>query len=63
VRAYVSELYRNLGRNVDSNMVSLALVVALVLLVLATGAIVYQNSVIESQRDIIRWLWGLSNGR
>jgi len=63
VRAYVSELYRNLGRNVDSNMVSLALVVALVLLVLATGAIVYQNSVIESQRDTIRWLWGLSNGR
>ncbi len=63
MRAYVSELYRNLGRNVDSNMVSLALVVALVLLVLATGAIVYQNSVIESQRDIIRWLWGLSNGR
>ena len=63
MRRYVLELYRKLGRNVDSNMVSLALVVVLVLLVLATGAIIWQASVIETQRDAIRYLWGLSGGR
>jgi len=53
------KLMLRLDQPVSESQLGLALVVAAVVMGLMLCAIMWQSSIIGSQRDVIRWLWSV----
>jgi len=53
------KLMLRLDQPVSKSQLGLALVVAAVVMGLMLCAIMWQSSIIGSQRDVIRWLWSV----
>jgi hypothetical protein len=56
------KLFRRLGEPVSESQLALALTVAAVTMALMLGAIMWQSSIIESQRNVIQWMWSAKYG-
>jgi hypothetical protein len=54
--------YLHLGELVSESQLGLALTVAAVAMGLMLCAIVWQSSIIGSQRDVIQWMWSAKFG-
>jgi hypothetical protein len=50
-------LLRRLALPATETQITLALVLSLVVMALLLCALLYESSVIEYQRNLIRWLW------
>jgi len=55
-------LFRRLGEPVCESQLAVALSVAAVTMALMLCAILWQSSIIESQRNLIRWMWSAKFG-
>ena len=53
------KLMFRLDQPISESQLGLALVVAAVVMGLMLCAIMWQSSIIGSQRDVIRWLWSV----
>jgi hypothetical protein len=53
----IMKSYFRLGEPVSESQLAVALTVAAVTMALMLCAIMWQSSVIESQRNVIHWMW------
>lgn len=56
------KLFLRLGKPVCESQLAVALTVAAVTMALMLCAILWQSSIIESQRNVIRWMWSAKFG-
>ncbi len=54
--------YFRLGEPVSESQLAVALTVAAVTMALMLCAIMWQSSIIESQRNVIQWMWSVKFG-
>jgi hypothetical protein len=56
------KLFLRVGEPVSESRLAVVLIVAAVTMALMLCAILWQSSIIESQRDVIRWMWSAKFG-
>ena len=56
------KMLRGLGEPVSESQLGLALIVAAVVMGLMLCAIMWQSTIIGTQRDVIQWMWSVKFG-